>query len=153
MSDSEKLRRTQGNIWLTVAFIPFIIAICAIWLMFTTYYGFILMLFGTVPLLFFTLSIVVSTKSYETYIGVSEELIINSDSAKLRKINGICELVCAYVLLALAISSIWVIFVFAKDTLFLVVFVVLFCVFLGGFFGNVIVAVNDFMAIEKLVEK
>lgn len=153
MSDSEKLRKIKGNIWLTISFIPFTIAICAVWLMFITYYGFILMVFGTVPLLFFTLSLVASTKSYETYVSVNSEEINRCNSAKLKKINGISELICAYVFLALAISTIWAIFIFTEiASSFWGIFIIALAVFIGAFYGFVIVAVNNFMAIDRCVK-
>lgn len=154
MSDSEKLRKIQGNIWITISFIPFTIAICAVWLMFITYYGFILMVFGTVPLLFFTLSLVASTKSYETYVSVDSEEINRCNSAKLRNINGICQLVAAYVFLALAISTIWAIFVFTEiSSSILPIFVIAFGVFAGTFYGFVMAAINNFIAIDRCVKE
>lgn len=151
MSDSEKLRKKQGNLYLTLSFFLFAIAICGIWSIFIYPWGLAVTLIGIFPTIFICMSICISYGAYETFTAVDKSEIDKCDSAKLRKINGISELVSAFVFLTLAISNIWAIFVFAELTLFLPVLMIPFGVFAGCFYGCVILSVKNFMEIEKLV--
>lgn len=154
MSDSEKLRRTQGNIWLALSFLIFTISICCIWIASLDSLGTFFVCGSFIFIVFGYIRFDLANNAYKAYVGVSDEEINKSDSAKLKKIYGICQLVGAFVFLALAISDIWVIFVFSEIiSSFLPVLVVFFSLFIGLFFGNVIVAIDNFIAIEKLVKK
>lgn len=152
MSDSEKLRKKQGNLWLTLSFFLFSLTICGIWI--TSLTSWIALLAGSVFFLITLgfLSIDLAQKAYKTYVGVSDEEISKSDLAKLKKISGISELVSAFIFLALAISTIWVIFVFAEIiSPFLPILVIAFSVFVGFFYGCIIVAINNFIEIDRCV--
>lgn len=149
MSDSEKLRRTTGNLWLALSFFLFTLAVCGIWSIFLFSWGLAVTLIGILPTIFILMSICISYAAYDTFIVVDNSEISKSDSAKLRRINGIFELVGAYVFLALAISTIWVIFVFFKITIFFPILMIPFALFAGCFYGCLILAVDNFMSIEK----
>lgn len=153
MSDSEKLRKKQGNIWLVLSFIIFTLIICLVWLTFLSSWLIFLMGGGLILIFIGSFCIDFAKESYRRYVGVSEEEITKYDSAKLRKINGISELIGAYVFLALAISTIWAIFIFTEiASSFWGIFIIALAVFVGAFYGFVIIAVNNFMAIDRCVK-
>lgn len=153
MSDSEKLRRTTGNLWLALSFFLFTLAVCGIWSIFVFSWGLAVTLIGILPTIFILMSICISYGAYDTFIVVDNSEINKSDSAKLRRIDGIFELIGAYIFLALSISDIWVFFAFAEIvSSFWSIFIIALAVFVGAFYGFVIVAVNNFMAIDRCVK-
>lgn len=151
MSDSEKLRKSYASIWLATSFIFFAFTVCGFWSMFVTLLGTLIMIGGIVPIVFFWISFVAAVNSYETYVGVSEDEIREFDSARLKKLNGIVELLGAYVFLALAISCIWVMFLFLEAILPLIC--ILFWVFIAFFIYCIKFAINNFIEIRKIVKK
>ncbi len=153
MSDSEKLRKTYGTIALALSFFIFALAICDIGAMFIFPDPFAISLCGLVPLFLFIFSGIFASVAFDIYTGINRKEINNSDSAKLLKINGIIALVSAFVFLALAISTIWIFFIFIQASQQLLpVFIILFFVFIAFFIGFARVACNKFMKIEKIVK-
>jgi len=148
MSDSEKLRKSSASIWLATSFIFFTFTVFGFWL---AYLAPIIMIGGVVPIVFFWISFVAAINSYETYVGVSEDEIREFDSARLKKLNGIVELLGAYVFLALAISCIWIMFLFLEAIWPLIC--ILFWVFIAFFINCIKFAINNFIEIRKIVKK
>lgn len=153
MSDSEKLRRKQGNIWLALSFLFFTLSICFIWIISLNSWGTFFIVGNFMSFIFGYICYDLAHTAYETYVGVNNEEINKSDSAKLKKIIGICQLVGAFVFFALAINDIWVIFVFSEIiSSFLPVFTIFLGLFVALFFGNVKVVINNFIAIDRCIK-
>lgn len=108
MSDSEKLRRIYGNLYMIGAFIFFSVAVNIIWIAFiffhTPQFIFISL---CVSLFLFIFSYFATEKSYKYFIGVSKEEIHKSASAELKKITGICFLTVTFILLTAIICFVW----------------------------------------------
>ncbi|MCI8362844.1 MAG: hypothetical protein HFJ41_07000 [Clostridia bacterium] len=153
MSDSKKLRKQQGNILLTLSFIFFTLAVCSIWIIFIIPNGFFIMIGGSFSLLLFVTSFCFAEISCKTYIGVSENEICNSASAKMRKTTGIFELVKAFIFLALTISCLWAVFVFYKISTSSLLFILPFLLCFSGFMIHSSESCDNFMRIEKLIKK
>lgn len=152
MSDSKKLRKIYGSIWLTASLVSFALAVCGIWSMFVTSLGTFIMLFGIVPLFFFVFSLIGTINSYETYVGVNEEEIRRFYAAKLLKTNGILALFGAFLSLASAISFIWLLFVFSNTLgpIFPIICMVIW-VLVALFVYFIQAPCRNFMAIEEIV--
>lgn len=96
MSDSEKLRKTYGNLWLALSL--FILALCVsgfwlIALLKDVLIGFLLFIGISILSLFLVLT---ASNGYNYFVDVSEKKIARSDKAKLLKIQGLISLTTSF---------------------------------------------------------
>lgn len=152
MSDFRKLRRTNGGIWLTISFAFFALAICGLWTIFVTSWGFLITGCGLVPCFLFGLSYWLAQKSCKAYIGVPRKEINKSNSAKLCKITGIFELIRSFISFALTVNCVWIIFVFSNAHTVLFLFIIPLCVFFASFMIHNDESYNNFIRIKDLVK-
>lgn len=152
MSDSDKLRKTYGDLNLALSFFLLAIAISSIWL------AIILPNFITIPLSFIYIVIFffpcftwATEDACKYFVGVCKKKIDGSDKAKLLRINGLISLTWSFAFFAISICCLWGIFVFWKVTALILILV--FALSLA-FFSILITAARDsFMSIKKIFDE
>lgn len=151
MSDSEKLRKTYGNLWLALSL--FILALCvsSFWLIALlkdVLIGFLLLIGISILSLFFVLA---ASNGYNYFVDVSEKKIARSDKAKLLKIQGLISLTTSFAFFAFCICCLWVIFLFWGDTGFIFLLLFMACSIMFSILSKS--SCSKFMAIKKLFDE
>lgn len=112
MSDSDKLRKMYGNLWLALS--SFLLALCvsAFWLIVILQDALIGVLLVVAVILIFSFLVPVTQEAYDCFVDVPKKKIDKSDKAQLLRLNGLISLVWSFVFLSIAICFLWGIFVF-----------------------------------------
>lgn len=145
MSDSEKLRKTLGNLHLALSLFLFALGISSIWL--TVFFPvFLLAIFFFFPFCVFS-----AIDAYDYFVDVDKERIERSDKAKLLRINGLIYLAWSFAFFAIAICCLWGVFIFWGEIGCILIFIFFFC--LCMFCACIEEARNKFMKIKKHFDK
>lgn len=151
MSDFEKLRKKYASLWLIASFALFALAISGVWSIFVFIHNFFSFFFVIcVSMFFFVFTYFAVENFYKYFIGVSEEKISESASAKLKKLKGILFLIAAFVALGLATNCIWGIFVFGKNFEIFAYLILAFFALLALFSIFIVGTYNNFAIIEEI---
>lgn len=151
MSISDKLRKTYGNIYLTLSFFLFGLFISVFWLipiLHDALIGFLLLIVAVGIVCFF---IPIIQKAYDYFVDIRIEQIRKSDKAQLLRLDGLISLVLSFVYFSICVCSLWGFFIFLK-TLGLIS-VVLFIFSFDMFQSSVIKACNKFMEIKEVLDE
>lgn len=146
MSDSEKLRKTYGNLCLALSLFLLALGISSIWLAVL----FPLSSFLALPLaifFFFPGWIYSAMDAYNYFVDVSKERFEDSDKAKLLRVNGLIYLAWSFAFFAIGICCWWGVFVFWGIIGFILLLIFFTCLIMFGLFIDK--ACSKFMAIKK----
>lgn len=150
MSDSEKLRKTYGNLCLALSLFLLALGISSIWLAVV----FPPSAIGVIPFalfIFFPCCIFSAIDAYDYFVDVSKERFEDSDKAKLLRVNGLIYLAWSFTFFTIGICCLWGVFVFWGNISF--VLLILFFSCLCIFCGCIDEACSKFMAIKKYFDE
>lgn len=151
MSDSDKLRKTRGNLWLALSFFLLALCVSAVWLIVILHNALIGILLAIAVIIIFGFWLPITQKAYDYFVDVPKKKIDKSDKAQLLRLNGLISLVWSFVVLAINICFLWGIFVFWGTGSFICLGFLI--PFLKLFSLCVDEARDKFMAIKKLFDE
>lgn len=151
MSDSDKLRKTRGNLWLALSFFLLALCVSAFWLIVILHNALIGMLLAIAVISIFGFWLPITQEAYDYFVDVPKKKIDKSDKAQLLRLNGLISLVWSFVVLAIGICFLWGIFVFWGATGFICLILFVLSLFIFSTFVDE--ARDKFMAIKKVFDE
>lgn len=146
MSDSEKLRKTYGNLCLALSLFLLTLSISSIWCA-VVFPPSAILVIPFALFIFFPCCIFSAIDAYDYFVDVSKERFEDSDKAKLLRVNGLIYLAWSFTFFAIGICCLWGIFVFWGIIGFILLLIFFTCLIMFGLFIDK--ACSKFMAIKK----